>query len=184
MAAADAFFNTVRDAIAPSFRKTAHAGELEHIEHHHDGSRSTFRLRASAKHVAFSLDHPGQDPFPVLAAGLNSRNDLTVICLSPAGVPLVFVIECKNSPSPGDAQHQIECGIAFCKYMFDLALRDLDVDAGDVRYFGVVAYRPKFPPKGVTRPLFVRQGKGNILRTDWYVDVVLPLAELIRSTEL
>ena len=177
------FFNTVRDAIQADFRCVAHAGHLEHNEIHHDGSTSQFRLKASVPHVAFSLDKSGLDPFKVLAPGLNSRNDLTVVCLSADGVPLVFVMECKNSINPGHAQHQIGCGIAFCEYLFQI-LRLRDGLKYNAKYFGVAAYRPKSPPKGETRPKFVRQGNhAGLLRADWLVDVVLPLSELVRATE-
>lgn len=176
------FFNTVRDAIQTDFLCVAHAGLLEHNETHHDGSRSRFRLKASAPHVAFSLDKPSLNPFMVLAPGLNSRNDLTVLCLGADGVPLVFVIECKNSPSPGDAQHQIGCGIAFCEYLFKLVRFRHGIQV-EPRYFGVAAYRPKSPPKGLTRPKFVRQGShGGLMRADWSVNVDLPWTELVRAT--
>jgi len=179
----DEFFNTVRDAIHSDFHCVAHAGHLEHKETHHDGSTSQFRLKASVRHVAFSLDKHGLNPFMVLAPGLNSRNDLTVVCLGADGVPVVFVIECKNSPSPGDAQHQIGCGMAFCEYLFQLVRLRHGIQV-KARYFGVAAYRPKSSPKGLTRPKFVRQGNhGGLLRADWFVDVVLPLTELVRATQ-
>jgi hypothetical protein len=182
----DDFFNAVRDAIDPKFHCTAHAGFLEHQETHHDGTTSRFRLKASASHVAFSLDKPALNPFMVLAPGMNSRNDLTVCCLASNGTPLVFVIECKNSPSPGDAQHQISCGIAFCKYLFEL-IRSRHRVQIEPKYFGVAVYRTKSPSKGLTRPgsiKFVRQGNhGGLMRADYSVELVLPLTELLRATE-
>lgn len=181
----DEFFNTVRDAIDPKFHCAAQAGFLEHEETHHDGSSSRFRLNASAPHVAFSLDKPRMNPFEVLAPGLNSRNDLTVCCLTPKGIPLIFVIECKNSPSPGDAQHQIGCGIAFCKYLFELVRFRHGVQA-EPKYFGVAVYRTRSPIKGLTRPSpvkFINQGNhGGLMRADCTSDVVLPLTALIRAT--
>lgn len=181
----DEFFNTVRDAIEFRFHCAAHAGFLEHQETHKDGITSRFRLKASAPHVAFSLDKLRMNPFEVLAPGLNSRNDLTVCCLSPNGVPLVFVIECKNSLSPGEAQHQIGCGIAFCKYLFQLIRFQHGIQV-EPRYFGVAVYRTKSPAKGLTRPSpvkFVMQGKhGGLMRADCSTEVVLPLTELIRAT--
>lgn len=183
----DEFFNTVRDAIDPKFHCAAQASFLVHQETHHDGSSSRFRLNASAPHVAFSLDKHRLNPFEVLAPGLNSRNDLTVCCLDPNGTPLVFVIECKNSPSPGDAQHQIGCGIAFCKYLFQLIRfrHGLQVEP---RYFGVAVYRTRNPAKGLTRPSpikFIQQGKdGGFLRADCSTDVDLPLTALIRATQV
>lgn len=181
MPPSDELFNAIRDCIGNAFRRIAHSGVLEHVENHHDGTKSKFCLRASAKHVAFTLDVHGLDPFPVVAPGINARNDMTVVCLSPGGVPLVFVIECKNSNNPGQAQHQIECGIAFCKYVFELLSINRDVSVTPM-YFGVAAYRPRLSPKGTTRPKFVAQGSGGILRADWLVDVELPLAELVRAT--
>ncbi len=176
------FFNTVRDAIAKEFLKTAHAGVLEHQEYHHDGSTSTFRLKASAPHVAFTLDPASKkNPFSILAPGFNARNDLTVVCLDNRGRPLVFIIECKNSSSAGNAQHQIECGMAFCKYLFNL-LRFGHGQIVEPRLFGVVAYRPKSSPKGNTRPCFIKPGQNRILRADWAVHVELPLLELIRAS--
>lgn len=177
----EVFFNTVRDAIAQDFLRTAHSGVLEHQEHHHDGSISTFRLIPSARHVAFTLDPTSkQNPFPILAPGLNARNDLTIVCLDSHGRPLIFIVECKNSSSAGNAQHQIECGMAFCKYLFSL-LRFGHGQIVEPRLFGVVAYRPKSLPKGRTRPCFIEQGQNSILRADWAVDVDLPLSELIRA---
>lgn len=176
------FFNTVRDAINPDFHCQAHGGKLEHIEQHHDGSTSSFCLKPSGKMVAFSLDKKGKDPFPILAPGLNSRNDLTVVCLGSDGTALVFVIECKNSGNPGNAQHQIECGIAFCEYLFKVMLFTHGAKVAP-RYFGVAAYRPATPLKGTTRPKFVDQGKHGVLRAEWPIAVALPLAELIRAAE-
>lgn len=178
------FFNTVRDSLEPRFHCTAHSGLITHTELHANGIKSHFELKASARHIAFSLDKPGLNPFDILAPGLNSRNDLTVCCLSPKGIPLVFVIECKNSVRPGDAQHQISCGMEFCKYLFSL-LRFKHGIRVEPKYFGVAAYRPKSPPKGLTRPRFIRQGGNDgLMRAEWLVDVVLPLSELIRATNI
>lgn len=132
--------------------------------------------------VAFSLDTRNRNPFPILAPGLNARNDLTVVCLAQDGTPLIFVIECKSSGRPGDAQHQIECGIEFCKYLFELIVFCHGIKL-EPRYFGVAAYRPANPPKGTTRPSFVRQGKHGLLRAEWSIDVELPLSELIRAAK-
>lgn len=177
------FFNGVRDAIHPDFHAPAAAGIVAHEECHHDGSASVFKLRASAQHVAFSLDRPGKNPFLIIKSGLNARNDLTVVCLSAKGIPLVFVIECKNTGNPGKAQHQIECGMAFCDYLFKLLRFGHGICVAP-RYFGVAAYRPKTPPKGTTRPKFVHQGNhGGLWRTDWSINVELPLTELIRAAE-
>lgn len=179
------FFNAVRDAIDPRFHCVAKAGLIEHHETHKDRSTSVFRLKASAPHVAFSLDAPGLNPFDILAPGLNSRNDLTVCCLSEKGIPLVFVMECKNSTSPGDAQHQISCGMAFCRYLFQLVQFRHGIGV-EPQYFGVAVYRTRSPLKGSTRPSlpkFVRQGNyGGLMRADCAVDVVLPLTALIRAT--
>lgn len=180
----DEFFNTVRDAIESRFHCTAQAGFLAHQETHHDGTSSRFRLNASARHVAFSLDKPQMNPFEVLAPGLNSRNDLTVCCLGPNGIPLIFVIECKNSPSPGGAQHQIGCGIAFCKYLFQLVRFRHGMQV-EPKYFGVAVYRTKSPAKGLTRPSpvkFIQQGNHDgFMRADCSTDVDLPLTALIRA---
>jgi len=132
--------------------------------------------------VAFSLDKRGKEPFGILAPGLDSKNDLTLVCLDANKRPLVFVIECKNSGSIGNAQHQIECGIAFCKYLFQLIVFVHDIKMTP-RFFGVAVYRPKFPPKGTTRPQFVTVGQNGILRATWHLDVELPLTELIRAAE-
>lgn len=178
----DEFFNAVERAIHPDFVCRAHGGYLVHEEIHHDGSTSRFRLKPSAKMVAFSLDTRGRNPFPVVAAGMNARNDLTVICLGADASPLLFAIECKASESPGHAQYQIECGIAFGEYLFKL-IRFSHGHALKPRCFGVAAYRPKSPLKGTTRPSFIKQGKGNMLRADWSIDVDLPISELIRAAE-
>lgn len=178
----EGFFNTLESAIHPDFICRAHGGYLEHEEEHHDGTVSRFRLKPSVKLVAFSLDKRGKNPFPVVAAGLNARNDLTIICLGSDGVPLLFAIECKASESPGQAQHQIECGIAFGEYLFELIRFSHGLSLRP-RCFGVAAYRPKNPPKGTTRPSFIKQGRGKVLRADWSIDVDLPVAELIRSVE-
>jgi len=178
----DEFFKTVESAIHPDFVCRAHGGYLVHEEKHHDGSTSRFRLKPSAKMVAFSLDKRGKNPFQILAPGLDARNDLTVICLGAGGVPLLFAIECKGVESTGRAQHQIECGIAFGEYLFHL-IRFPHGQRRKPRCFGVAAFRPKSPPKGTTRPNFVRQGKGDVLRANWHIDVDLPVSELIRATE-
>ncbi|MBL8473921.1 MAG: hypothetical protein KF778_06610 [Rhodocyclaceae bacterium] len=176
------FFNIVERAIHPDFLCRAHGGYLVHAESHHDGSTSRFRLKASAKMVAFSLDKRGENPFPVVAAGMNARNDLTVICRGTDASPLLFAIECKASENPRRAQYQIECGIAFGEYLFKL-IRFSHGHALTPRCFGVAAYRPKSPPKGTTRPSFFKQGKGNTLRANWPIDVDLPISELIRAAQ-
>lgn len=177
---ADEFFNTVREALHPDFLCQPQSGFIEHVEVHHDNSTSKFRLKHTAKTVAFSLDKNGKNPFPILNAGLDKRNDLTLICLGSDGIPLVFVIECKNSVRPGEAQIQIEAGVAFCEYFFKILLFAHGMKLKP-RFFGVAVYRPKQPPKGQTRPTFVHQGNHNILRADWHVDVDLPVSELIRA---
>ncbi len=179
---AEEFFNALESAIHPDFICRAHGGYLEHEETHHDGTVSRFRLKPSVKHLAFSLDKRGKDPFPIVAAGFNARNDLTVICLKSDGTPLLFAIECKASESPGNAQHQIECGIAFGEYLFKL-IRFQHGLRLKPHCFGVAAYRPKSAQKGTTRPSFVRQGKGNVLRAEWHIDVDLPVSELVRAVE-
>lgn len=179
---ADAFFNTVRDALHKDFLCQQQGSFLEHVEVHHDNSTSKFRLKCGAKMVAFSLDKKAKNPFPILNAGFNKRNDLTLICLTSDGKPLVFVIECKNSERPGDAQIQIEAGIAFCEYLFKILLFTHGLKLVP-RFFGVAVFRPRQPPKGQTRPTFVRQGNHNILRAEWHVDVDLPVSELIRAVE-
>jgi hypothetical protein len=184
----DDFFNIVGSAIASGFRKTAHAGKLVHEETHRDKSVSYFSVNASAQHVAFSLDVRGLEPLAILnpsMRGLTARNDLTIVCLSEEGVPLVFIIECKNAESPGKAQEQIECGQAFCEYLFKL-LQIQDSRIPKPRYFGVAVYRPKSPPKGITGPAgmkFKPTGKAGLPRADWHIDTCLPLNDLIRATE-
>ncbi len=176
------FFNLVRDSIHSDFHCQKHGGLVTHNEVHHDGTTSKFSLRLSCKAEAFSLDKPGKDPFPIVVPGMNSRNDLTVVCLDSKGQPLVFVVECKNSGSPNNAQHQIECGMAFCEYLFKL----LSVCHGKhivPKLFGVAAYNPKSPPKGTTRPRFVSQGKLGILRAEWSIALELPLRELVQAAE-
>ncbi len=179
---AEEFFNALESAIHPDFICRAHGGYLEHEEIHRDGSISRFRLKPSAKQFAFSLDKRGKDPFPIVAAGFNARNDLTVICLQSDGTPLLFVIECKGSLRPRDAQHQIDCGIAFGEYLFKLVRFQHGLRLTP-RCFGVAAYRPKSPPKGLTRPSFIRQGHGSNWRAEWHIDVDLPVSELVRAVE-
>ncbi|MDP2831960.1 MAG: hypothetical protein Q8Q28_01415 [Pseudomonadota bacterium] len=179
---AEDFFNTVRSAIRPDYLCTPHAGKLLHEEQHRDGTSSTFCVIPSGRMVALSLDKKGKDPFPILAPGLNSRNDLTIICLGQSGKPLVFVIECKNSANPGDAQHQMECGKAFCEYLFKLILFQHGTKVSP-DYFGVAVYLPKSPPKGLTRPKFIQVGLHSLMRAEWHLAVDLPLSELIRAAE-
>lgn len=176
------FFNLVCDSIHSDFHCRAHSGLVIHNEVHHDGTTSKFCLRMSHKAVAFSLDKPGKDPFPIVVPGMNSRNDLTVVCLDSQGQPLVFVVECKNSGSPNNAQYQIECGMAFCDYLFKL-IRICRREHIVPKLFGVAAYNPKSPPKGTTRPSFISQGKLGILRAEWSIASVLPLRELVQAAE-
>lgn len=181
---ADEFFNVVRDAVCNDFHCLYGAGGvLEHRECHADGAVSVFRVRMSRKAVAFSLDKPGKDPFSVIPAGMNNRNDLTIVCLAKDGTPVVFVVECKNSGSPLTAQRQIECGMAFSEYLFKIIGIHRKVNLKP-RIYGVVAYLPKSPPKGTTRPQFVEQGLRGILRAEWQLNVELPLNELVRATGL
>lgn len=176
------FFNTVRDAIHEDFHCNPSSGKLEHVEHHHDGSTSQFSLIPSAKMVAFSLDKKGKNPFGILAPGLDAKNDLTIVCLGTKGQVLVFVIECKNAKDQRKAQHQIEAGIAFCEYLFKIILFNHGKTIVP-RCFGVVVFRPKFAPKGTTRPKFVKQGEHGVHRAEWHIDVALPLKELILAAE-
>lgn len=177
------FFNLINEAIAPDFRKPAEAGYIVHEETHHDGRTSRFRLKASAPFVAFSMDVRGKEPLAILNAGeMRTRNDLTVICLDEQGYPLVFVLEHKNSPNIGDAQFQIECGQAFCEYLFRLLeLREQRLPKP--RFFGIAVYRLRHPPKGTTRPSFVPIGNMGLKRAYWDMDIDLPLTELIRAAE-
>lgn len=179
---AEDFFNTVRNAIHPDYICTPNAGRLLHEEDHHDGSKSKFCVIPSSRMAAFSLDKKGKNPFQIIAQGLNSRNDLTVICLSQTGKPMVFVFEYKNSSNPGNAQHQIECGKAFCEYLFKLISLNSNEKANP-DYFGVAVYHPKSPQKGLTRPKFMQVGRHGLWRAEWSISVDLPLTELIRAAE-
>ena len=179
------FFNHVRTAIDEQFHCAVHGGQLTHKEVHHDDSESEFSIRASCKMVAFSLDKRGLNPFPILNTsekGLSAKNDLTIICES-GGQVYVFVIEYKNSSKPGKAQHQIECGAAFCEYLFKLLQYCHGVTiARPPRILGVAAYRPQ---KGKTTPRikFSAQGQHGILRADWLIEDTLRLSELVRAAE-
>ncbi len=179
----DDFFQSVRDTIDAKFHCVALAGKLTHRETHAHGAVSEFVVIASAKHVAFSLDMPSCNPFEILSAGFNTRNDLTVCCLSESGEPLVFVIECKNSKSTGNAQDQIDCGVAFCDYFF----RIFEIKQNQKikpKFFGVVVYQTKTPAKGTTRPRpleFAQVGKHGVMRADWHMNTALPLTALIRA---
>ena len=89
----DEFFNEVRAAIDEQFHCVAQGGVLVHQEQHHDGTESSFSIRASCKLVAFSLDKRGLNPFPILSTSvkkLTAKNDLTIICES-RGQVYVFV---------------------------------------------------------------------------------------------
>lgn len=179
----DDFLNCVRDSLHPKFLCHANivaGGVVEHREDHGNGKESVFQLKLSRKGLVFSLDQQGHNPFEIIAPGINNRNDLTVVCFGDKSTPLVFVIECKNSGSPGKAQRQIECGVAFVEYLFKL----IKIQHGTgihPEIFGVAAYRPASPPKGTTRPKFVVTGTNGLLRADWSIAVVLPLSELIKA---
>ncbi len=184
----DDFFNAVREAIHVDFHRTAHNGLLTHHEQHDADTASEFSIRPTCKMVAFSLDVRGANPFPVFnasVAGLTAKNDLTIICEN-KGKVYVFVIEYKNSANPGNAQHQIECGMAFAEYLFKL-LRYCQGLKIEPHIFGVAAYRPRRPAKGQTNPQirFSRQGLHDILRAEWIIDDAfpLPLSELVRAAE-
>lgn len=174
------FFNLIQESIHPDFHCHPHCGVVTHEETHHDGTKSKFSLRMSKKGIAFSLDKSGKDPFHIIVPGMNSRNDMTVVCLGDDKRPLVFVIECKNSGNPNNAQRQIECGIDFCTYLFRLMRTCHGVNI-EPKIFGVAAYNPKSPPKGTTRPRFVRQGKQGVLRAEWSIATELPLKELVEA---
>lgn len=180
----DDFFQSVRNTIDTKFHCVSGlGGQLVHRETHDKGVVSEFVVKASVKHVAFSLDTPNCNPFAILSAGYNTRNDLTVCCLSESGDPLVFVIECKNSKSPGNAQNQIDCGVAFCQYFFRVfeIKHNLNIHP---RFLGVVVYQTKTPAKGTTRPKpleFAKVGKHDVLRAEWNINTVLPLTALIRA---
>jgi len=180
------FFNLIRDAIAPDFRKVAESGYIEHQEIHHDGPTSGFRLNPSAPHVAFSMDVRGKEPVAILNKGkFRCRNDLIVICLDESGSPLVFLFEHKNSEDIGDAQFQLDSGQAFCEYLFHL-LKLQDQRLPDPRYFGIAVYRPKSISIGTTKPKevsFKPTGKHQLLRAGWHMDVTLPLTALISAAE-
>lgn len=179
----DDFFNCVRTAINDQFHCPVQGPSLTHKEIHHDGSESEFSIRASCKMVAFSLDKRGLNPFPILntsEAGLSAKNDLTIICEN-SGQVYVFVIEYKNSFNPGKAQHQIECGAAFCEYLFKLIRYSYGANVTP-RILGVAAYRPQ---KGKTTPRikFCEQGQHGIWRADWLIEGTLPLSELVRAAQ-
>jgi hypothetical protein len=178
----DEFFNPIRDVLNPHYLCVADAGVLKHRETHHDGSTSEFRLIPSSKMLAFTLDKAGRNPFDILASGCDLRNDLTIVCRGQNDRPLVFVIECKRSGSPLHAQRQIEHGVAFCEYLLKL----VHVGHGtrlNPRFMGVVAYRPKQPAKGTTRPQFKPVGRHDLLRAEWHYDTALPLRELVNAAE-
>jgi hypothetical protein len=181
----DDFFNAVRSVIDSKFYCVSGiGGKLTHRETHKHGVTSEFVVNASVKNVAFSLDKQGHNPFEILSAGYNTRNDLTICCLSAAGVPLVFVIECKNSTSSGNAQNQIECGIAFCEYLFRIVEIKHNLITSP-KFFGVLAYKPKTPAKGFTKPqspIFAKVGKLGVMRADWHIGAPLPLTALARAT--
>lgn len=181
---ANDFFQSVRDTIDTKFHCISGIdGNFTHREIHANGVTSEFVVKVSRKAVLFSLDKPGCQPFAVLSAGYNTRNDLTVCCLSESGEPLVFVIECKNSKSTGNAQHQIDCGVAFCEYLF----RIFEIKQNqkiEPQFFGVVVYQTKTPAKGTTRPKpleFAKVGKHGVMRAEWHMHTVLPLTTLIRA---
>lgn len=179
----DEFFNHLRAAIAADFHCQPHAGLLTHDEVHSDGKESSFSIRATCKLLAFSLDKRGLNPFPVLnpaTAGLTAKNDLTIICES-KGQVYVFIIEYKNAPNPGKAQHQIECGMAFCEYLFKLIGYCHAINVKP-HFFGVAAYRPQ-KGKTIPRIKFTRQGHHQIWRADWLIESTLPLSELVRAAE-
>ena len=181
----DEFFNAIRDAISPAYRCEPFSGKLEHVEKHEGGRTSVFCLRPSQKMVAFSLDKPGKTAFEVLGRGLDSKNDLTVICRGSSGHALVFVIECKNSRQTLGAQGQIECGIAFCEYLFKLLLSRCRFKV-EARFLGVLVNDTRTPTKGTTRPsrmVFTRQGLYSVWRAQWPISVPLPMTELIRAAE-
>ncbi len=177
------FLNQVESAIHANFLCRPQSGLLTHEELHSDGSTSSFSIKPSCKMVAFSIDQRGQNPFPVLnleIKGLSAKNDLTIICEN-KGKVYVFVLEYKNSANPGRAQHQIECGIAFCEYLFKLLRVCYGVGVVP-HFFGVAAYRPQ---KGKTNPRikFAKTGLNGVLRADWLIENVLPLSELVRAAE-
>lgn len=177
----DEFFNLVNSAIAPDFRKPAEAGYIIHQETHHNGRESSFSLKASAPFVAFSMDVRGKEPLGIINSGrLCARNDLTVICLDEKGIPLVFLFEHKNSTQIGDAQFQLECGQAFCEYLFRL-LQLQEPRIPKPRFFAIAVYRLRQPPKGTTRPQF--SSSGNLTRAYWDMGIPLPLTELIRAAQ-
>lgn len=179
----DDLLNCIRDSLNPNFLCHANivaGGVVEHREDHGKGKESIFRLKLSRKGLVFSLDQRGKNPFEIIAPGMNNRNDLTVFCFGKDSIPLIFVIECKNSGSPGTAQKQIECGIAFVDYLFKL----IKIQHGtgvSPKIYGVAAYRPPSPPKGTTRPKFVETGNNGILRADWSIAVELPLSALVKA---
>lgn len=179
----DDFLNCVRESLHPDFLCHANivaGGVVEHREDHGSGKESIFRLRLSRKGLVFSLDKQGRNPFEIIAPGMNNRNDLTVLCFGDKSTPLVFVIECKNSGSPLTAQKQIDCGVAFVEYLFKL----VKIQHGTgihPKVYGVAAYRPASPPKGTTRPKFVKTGKSGLMRANWSIAVELPLLELVRA---
>ncbi len=179
------FFNLVNDAIAPDFRKAANAGYIVHEEIEDNGSiSSSFTLKASAPFVAFSMDVRGKKPVAILKSGkICSVNDLTFICLDSKGYPLVFIFEHKDSFDIRNAQLQIECGQAFCEYLFRLLELQYPRIPKSPRFFGIAVYRLKYPPKGTTRPNFVPIGVRGLNRAYWDMNIVLPLTELIRATE-
>lgn len=177
------FFNRMESAIHADFLCRPQAGLLTHEELHADGSTSSFSIKPSCKMLAFSIDKRRQNPFPVLNPainGLSAKNDLTIICENKGRV-YVFVLEYKNATNPGRAQHQIECGIAFCEYLFKLL--NICHGSGVVpHFFGVAAYRPQ---KGRTTPRikFAKTGLRGVLRADWLIENPLPLSVLVRAAE-
>lgn len=180
------YFNVLRDAIASEHHVHANAGFLAHVDQKPGGKKYQFQIHASSPHFAFSLDVQGRQPFAVLnpkTRGLTSRCDLIVFCFSD-GQPLAFLIEVKGGKNPVEAQHQIEAGAAFCRYLCDLVTINGSLGVIAPKMFGLVVYVLPRPLMGATKPKpinFFPQGKTGIPRASWDVDTPLPLSSLLSA---
>ncbi len=120
-----------------------------------------------------------------LGEKLHSMVESAEIRTDNGGQVYVFVIEYKNSTKPSKAQHQIECGAAFCEYLFKLLRYCYGINITP-RILGVAAYRPAYrPQKGNTSPqiAFSVQGQHGILRADWLIQSPLPLSVLVAAAK-
>ncbi|WP_088230750.1 hypothetical protein [Bacillus cereus] len=131
-------FDVLEQVIEDKFRLTNPGSQLKLSEEQNEkdpkGKGLEVTFRNTGKCFAFSLDVPGEDPFPIFkpSPGIKQKND-AIIYFEKNQRKYCFIVELKSNKYVG-AFPQLKCGRDFMDYLFTILEKNFKVSVKDVEF--------------------------------------------------